>query len=259
MSVYTVEVVPSSPYSIEVENSTLQTPINLEIQKDNDYVVEISTNNTFLTFGMTSGYPIAATSGDLEYTRVSGLDTYIQSFIPEFSSIKAYNAGPAIQKGQAVYINGFNTNLNIPSASLYISNGSISEQKFAGLMSEYLASGNQGKITNFGILNGLNTTGTTSNISVGDESWSIGDILYAHPTDHGKLTKNKPDNSIVLVGVITNSHATSGSILVRSFISPKLSQLNDIKFDNVSNSDLIMFDSSESKWSNSNHIDGGIV
>lgn len=174
--------------------------------------------------------------------------------------IKVYNnSGSAIQKGQSVYINGFDSYINLPTVTLYVSNGTISEQKFAGLMSEYVADGEYGFVTNFGPIYSINTNGSVSNIAVGDESWSSGDILYAHPTDYGKLTKYKPANNVILIGIITNSSNSIGSILVRSFINPRLSQLNEIYFNNLVNSDLMKYDSQNSRWSNYNDLDGGII
>lgn len=174
--------------------------------------------------------------------------------------IKVYNnTGYAIQKGQAVYINGYNSYSNTPTISPYIANGTISEQLFAGLISDYVSNGDYGFIVNFGSISGLNTTGSISNISNGNESWAIGDILYVHPTDYGKLTKIKPSKNIILVGVVINSHETDGTILVRSFINPKISQLNEIYFNSISNSDLIKYDSSNSRWINQNELDGGVV
>lgn len=174
--------------------------------------------------------------------------------------IKVYNnSGYAIQKGQAVYINNFDNSINLPTIFPYISDGTISEQKFAGLMSEYVSNENYGFVTNFGILSGLNTSGSTSNISVGDEAWSNGDILYSHPIDYGKLTKVKPSKNIVLCGIVLYSNSTNGSILVRSFISPRLSQLNEIYFNNLQNSDLIKYDSPNTRWSNYNELDGGLI
>lgn len=174
--------------------------------------------------------------------------------------IKIYNnSGSAIQKGQCLYINNFDTYSNLPTASLYISNGTISEQKFIGLATEYIPDGGYGFSTNFGPLYNLNTTGSTSNIAVGDESWSNGDILYVSSTDSGKLTKHKPLKNIILAAIITYSHVSAGSILVRSFINPKIGQLNEIYFNTLNNSDLIKYDSTNSAWSNYNDLDGGII
>lgn len=171
------------------------------------------------------------------------------------------NSGFAIQKGQAVYISSNDSylNLNIPNVNLYLSNGSISEQLFCGLISDYVSNGDYGFVTNFGILSGLNTTGGMSNIADGSESWSTGDTLYANSSEHGKLTKVKPDKSIVLVGIVTHSHSASGNILVRSFINPRFSQLNEIYFSSISNHDLVQYDQSNSRWRNINDLDGGII
>ena len=169
------------------------------------------------------------------------------------------NSGYAIQKGQAVYISGNDSYLNTPSVSPYLSNGLISEQLFCGLMSDYVSNTDYGFVINFGVLPGLNTTGSISNIADGSESWTAGDTLYVHPSDYGKLTKNKPEKNVILVGMVTFVNSTSGNILVRSFINPRLSQLNEIYFNSVSNHDLIQYDQSNSRWRNINELDGGIV
>lgn len=262
MSNYTIEISGDQTYYVEVSNSEVESPISIEVTQDNNHTVEISSNNTFITFETPSGYPLSATSGALSYTRIEGLDDHIQSLSSDSSniSIKIYNNSPyAIQRGQAVYINGFNTQLNIPTASTYIADGTISEQLFCGLISEYTPSGDYGFVNNFGVLSNLNTTGNTSNISEGSQSWSIGDVLYSSSSDYGKLTNSKPTKNIILVGIVTNVHATSGSILVRSSISPQFSQLNGINFNGLSDSNIIRYNSSTSQWSNYTDLDGGIV
>lgn len=262
MSEYIIEISENQPYYVEVENSNVQDVVNLTVTKDNDVTVEVSTLNNFITFDLPSGYPLSATSGNLEYTRVSGLESYIQSFISKNTTIaiKIYNnSGFSIQKGQAVYIDGFHNASGVPTASVYIANGTISEQLFGGLISDYTSDQDYGYITNFGILSGINTTGSISNISSGNESWSIGDTLYASPLDYGKLTTIKPEKNIILIGIVTKSHATEGSILVRSFINPQFNQLNGIRIESLSDSNIIKYNSSTSQWSNSNFLDGGIV
>lgn len=173
--------------------------------------------------------------------------------------IKVYNnSGSSIQKGQAVYINNYDNYYSTPTVNLYVANGTISEHKFIGLSTEYIANDEFGFVTNFGPIDEINTTGSISNISVGDESWENGNVLYVHPTDHGKLTKHKPTKNIILVGIILNSNI-SGSLLVRSSISPRLSQLNEIYFNNLLDSDILKYDNQNSRWSNYTDLDGGII
>lgn len=66
----------------------------VEVIKSSDNNIEVSTSHTFITLGMPSGYPIEDTSGDLPYTRVSGLATYIQSFIAEPTSLNVDGGTP---------------------------------------------------------------------------------------------------------------------------------------------------------------------
>lgn len=94
MSDYIIEISGNQPYYVEVDNSNVDNPINLTITRDNDVNIEVSTSNTFLSFDLPSGYPIEATSGDLPYTRVSDLAIYIQSFIPQQSSIAVDGGSP---------------------------------------------------------------------------------------------------------------------------------------------------------------------
>ena len=94
MSDYFIEISGNQPHYVEVENSNAQEIVNLIVTRENDVTVEVSTSNTFITFEMASGYPIEATSGDLPYTRVSDLATYIQSFIPQQSSIAVDGGSP---------------------------------------------------------------------------------------------------------------------------------------------------------------------
>lgn len=76
-------------------------------------------------------------------------------------------------------------------------------------------SGEKGYCTTWGFVRDLDTTGTDVS-----ESWSAGDILYASPTNAGKLTNVKPtapDNVIPLAAVLTVD-ATDGVIFVRPTI-----------------------------------------
>jgi hypothetical protein len=168
------------------------------------------------------------------------------------------NSGYAINKGQAVYITGYDVPGGLPTVELYSANNMFSEQNFLGLSSSYIPNGSVGFAIVFGMLSNVDTTGSLSNISTGNESWSNGDILYVSPYDYGKLTTIKPRYNIILVGLVLYSNM-NGTILIRSFINPKFDQLNGIGITNPINSNLLKYNSSLSAWSNSNDIDGGIV
>lgn len=168
------------------------------------------------------------------------------------------NTGYAISKGQALYISGYDPVSNLPYAGLYIANNTLNEKKFVGLASSYIPNGASGNAILFGVLSGIDTTGNISNMATGNESWSNGDMLYVNKYDYGKLTNVKPKHNVILVGLILHSNS-SGSILIRSFINPKLNELNGIDINNEQNTNLLKYDSSSSMWINSGDIDGGTI
>lgn len=167
------------------------------------------------------------------------------------------NDGFTFYKGQAVYIVG--TYDNIPNVSLFNDGGSPNNL-FAGLLSSNIAHDNIGNVITRGILYNLNTTGTLTNISIGSENWQVGDVLYISKYDYGKMTNVKPDTNIIPVGIVLNAHSIDGSIYVHSsLINRKLGDLNDTIFGNLQNDNLVKYNSANSKWSNTNDIDGGFI
>lgn len=99
----------------------------------------------------------------------------------------------------------------------FIANGAIDSERCLGLATENILNGAVGLTTSKGSIRGVNTTGS----DVG-EVWATGDVLYAHPTMAGKMTKVKPSapNQIVRIGAILYTHAINGSIFVRPTIYP---------------------------------------
>lgn len=93
----------------------------------------------------------------------------------------------------------------------------MDDYQLVGFATEDISNGVNGRITSFGYVRGLDTRGNTaSNMAVGDETWSVGDILYPHPTTAGKLTNVRPLTGVSSrVGVITNRHQSLGEIFVR--------------------------------------------
>lgn len=256
MSDFILEILEPVANTIEIETSILDTVTdNVTIEYQYNNTIDIVNTEKILASDLPYGYPISNTVGDIPYTRVSGLADFI--IANSSSTIRAKNnTGYAINKGQALYITGYDIDNSVPTVALY--RASFSEQKFVGLASAYTPNGSIGSFLIGGILSGVDTTGSISNISAGDELWSNGDILYVSPYDYGKLTKVKPQQNIVWAASVIYSD-TNGILLVRSFINPRFDQLNGINLSNLSNSNLLKYNQSNSYWSNSDDIDGGIV
>ena len=97
----------------------------------------------------------------------------------------------------------------------YIADGSVSQLNIVGLATQDIPAGEQGRVTTFGFVRGIDTTGTPYG-----ETWAIGDTIYASPTIAGGLTNvapTAPEWSIPM-GVVFFVDATEGSVFVRPAI-----------------------------------------
>ena len=113
-----------------------------------------------------------------------------------------------------------NTNeIAMPIIGKYIANSSASPLYIIGVLTSDIAPGGIGRATTFGYVRELNTTGS----SVG-ETWGQGDLLWAHPTIAGAMTKVRPSapNVSTSIAAVTRVGTTDGQILVRPTIWPRL-------------------------------------
>jgi hypothetical protein len=102
----------------------------------------------------------------------------------------------SILNGTSLYANGVTAGSGRITAAPFVADGSVREVRYLGLATENISTGVNGFVTNFGYVRGLDTRGTApSSIAVGDENWSVGDILYAHPTVAGKLTNRSEEHT----------------------------------------------------------------
>src|SRR3972149_2820149 len=140
---------------------------------------------------------------------------------------------------------GISGRINI---QLGIANGTIPSRRFLGVTTHEILNGEDGLVTYFGKVRGLNTTGSP----VG-ETWALGDQLWAHPTQAGKLTNIEPlaPNLKISVGIVVDVHATTGTILVNSLLGSNLHDIHDVNVISPLNKHLINYDSATGIWKNS--------
>jgi len=175
----------------------------------------------------------------------------------EFNIRVKNTSGQAIYKCQSVYFDSHDD--DTPTIRQFLADNTINKQKFCGLVDNNIMNNNYGTVIYNGIISGLDTRGIiNTNFSSSNENWSNGDILYADPFQHGKITKIRPQNSI-LIGVVLNVHINKGSILVKPFINPSLSSLSDMLINNISEDDIIKYHQQDSLWKNVNFLDGGLI
>lgn len=110
--------------------------------------------------------------------------------------------GSTILNGSLVGLTGSGT-----IVSLYNANGSVPPMYVLGLATHDIPNGARGRITQFGRVRDVNTSG----LSVG--------VVYANPAVIGGLTSIKPTapNAVIPIGVVTSS-AVNGQIFVRPIL-----------------------------------------
>jgi hypothetical protein len=125
-----------------------------------------------------------------------------------------------------------------------ITNGDL----IIGVATENISNNGFGRITSFGIVRGINTSGSTYG-----QTWADGDVLWYDPVGGG-LTNVKPvaPNIKVSVGTVINAGSGgSGSIQVEINHGSVLGGTDaNVQLTSVTNKDLLQYDSTLGYWKN---------
>jgi nitrogen fixation protein len=117
-----------------------------------------------------------------------------------------------------------------------------------GIVTETIATNQEGFIITVGQLEGINTTG-----SLQSETWADGDVLYLSPTTAGRMTNIKPNGStghIVVLGYVEYAHITQGKIYVKIMNGWELDELHNVFIDTPLNNQGLVYETSTSLWKN---------
>lgn len=133
--------------------------------------------------------------------------------------IEVYNdTSQPLSNMQVVKFVGVNNN-ELPKVEPLTANPDFQPLLIIGVMTNTVQPGQRGRATVFGKIRNIDTTGTSSS-----EVWQQGDMLWAHPTQAGKMTKVRPSapNPVISIAVVLRVSSTEGLILVRPTIFPRL-------------------------------------
>ena len=119
-----------------------------------------------------------------------------------------------------------------------------------GLVTETIATNQEGFIITVGHLEEINTTG-----SLQSETWADGDVLYLSPTTPGALTNVKPTGAtghIVVIGYVEYAHVNHGKIYVKIMNGWELDELHNVYINTgtLANNDALIYESSTQLWKN---------
>jgi hypothetical protein len=117
-----------------------------------------------------------------------------------------------------------------------------------GVVTETIATNQEGFIMTVGQLEDINTTG-----SLQGETWTDGDVLYLSPTIAGRMTNIKPTGAtghIVVLGYVEYAHANNGKIYVKIMNGWELDELHNVFIDNPLNNQVLSYNSAVQLWEN---------
>jgi hypothetical protein len=117
-----------------------------------------------------------------------------------------------------------------------------------GLVTETIATNQEGFIITVGQLEDINTTG-----SLQGETWADGDVLYLSPTTAGQITNIKPTapQHIVVIGYVEYAHANHGKIYVKVMNGWELGELHDVAYPTtLANGEILQYNGSTIRWEN---------
>ena len=252
------DTTPQLGGNLDINNSDIVGTGNVDITGN---ITATSGNLDILSFNINSDIPVLKGQlswDDTEGVIDMGLTDTLTSHIGEQRFYRVRNkTGSPLYKGQVVYATGVHSNGLITPAK-YIANNTIQEVRFIGVVMETVNNNNNGYVADFGHIHNIDMQGSVaSNYAVGDETWLNGDILYAHATVAGKLTKNKPKHAITVAIILDNS--SNGRMFVRPTTFGDLNDNHTVSITNPSHNDFLVYNSGTDYWENNNLFNTDLV
>lgn len=138
-----------------------------------------------------------------------------------------------------------------------VADGSIHPENMMGVATQDIDNNAFGYVTSFGLVRGLDTSGTPYS-----ETWNDGDLLYFDPATAGTWTNVQPSAPSISRAVAVVIYATSGnsgSIFVRMEVNEGLHDLHDVNIASAANNDVLVYNSSNTRWENSTSVTSALT
>lgn len=155
------------------------------------------------------------------------------------------NSGGTINKGEVVYISGSHASTSLTIAKARADSEATSADTI-GIAAENISNNTTGFVQVFGLLTGITTNAITG-------SPAEGAPLYLSESTAGELRAGIPTapNHGVRVGFLVKSAGSgAGSIFVNVQNYQELEELSDVLISSRTNNDMLVWDSTDSRWEN---------
>ena len=131
----------------------------------------------------------------------------------------------------------------------FVSDGTYPSFYVAGVTTESILTGEDGKVTHYGVVRQMDTS-----------AWSDGDLLYSDPASPGDFVNVQPaaPNIKQPYALVIFSHAGNGSIFVRIEGGTSLANnMSDVEITSVADFDRLEYNDSLSRWENTDALHVG--
>ena len=154
------------------------------------------------------------------------------------------STGATIAKGKAVYISGASGASGHLEISLASNNSEPTSSKTFAIARQDILNGEVGEAISEGILQGINTNGSSS----GDPVWlgQNGNLIF------GLANKPSAPSHLVFLGIVIRAHTTTGSMFVKIQNGFELEELHNVSISNPQDGQILQYNSSTSLWENVN-------
>mgnify|MGYP001080587892 CR=1 FL=1 len=150
--------------------------------------------------------------------------------------------GTVVQYAGAIGASGFFR------ASKMVSTSSGSARLLLGVVTEDILNGEVGFVTAVGRVRGLDTS-----------AYTAGQVLWCDPSAPGGLTATEPEapNLKLPVAVVVNSHATQGTLFVRTLgLGTSIADDALVQLSGLANNDLLVYNGATGRFENKRVLDG---
>lgn len=140
---------------------------------------------------------------------------------------------------------------------LAVADGSVSPSYMMGVATQDIANNDFGYVTDFGLVRGIDTSGTPYG-----ETWNDGDLLYFDSATAGTWTNVAPSAPSLkkpVAVVINAASGGSGSIFVRMDINDGLDNLYDVELSSVVDKNILAYNAVNSRWENTANITSNLT
>lgn len=158
-------------------------------------------------------------------------------------------SGSTIPKGTPVMATGTIGNSGRITVSPMDGTVVTNAKFFLGLADENILPGDDGKISSFGKIRGVNASGSV--FTAAPQVWNDGDVIWIDTTTIGKLTNVAPISGMKLPIAFVISNNSNGTLFTRATNGTSINEANDIELTSLTSTQILQYNGTS--WINTSN------